>query len=699
MASGGNLETLAISTLRGVGVQSAARLEKLAITTVADLLFHLPIRYEDRTRIIPIRDLVPGQQALVEGRIDTVKTTFGRRRILVCQIDDGNDCLTLRFFYFSSSQQRTLRSGLNLRCFGEVRSGYQGLEMIHPEYECIDAGESFSATKTLTPVYPLTQGIRQPLMRKLVDQSLQKWVDGDIDALLVDWIPATIRHDMDFPSLHNALTFLHSPPADVDIDVLVEYTHPAQQRFIFEELMAHYLCLNNARQLIGKRSAPVFSCPQPCIDSFLVNLGFELTKAQRRVIDEIHNDYLSGSPMMRLIHGDVGAGKTVVAACGALAVLQGGYQVALMVPTELLAEQHFKTMNDWFQSSDYIVGLLSGSQSDKEKSAALQKISSGEMNVVIGTHALFQEAVNFFRLGLVIIDEQHRFGVQQRLALRDKGLQSGMFPHQLIMTATPIPRTLAMLRFADMDVSVLDELPPGRVPVKTSVVPARRRDQIIERIAEWVNKKRQVYWVCTLIEESELFQCEAVEETLSYLQTALPGARVAMVHGKLKVAEKDATMLDFVEHRIDVLVATTVIEVGVNVPNADLMIIENPERLGLAQLHQLRGRVGRGAGDSYCLLVYQSPLSDMAKQRLSILRQTSDGFKIAEKDLQLRGPGEVLGTRQTGQIPLKIANLVRDKNMVSQAVRAAEHMHKNYPEMVNPMVSRWVGDASQYTDV
>ncbi|MCI0668546.1 MAG: ATP-dependent DNA helicase RecG [Methylococcaceae bacterium] len=691
-------ESVSVTRLPGVGSQIALRLEKLGIRSIADLLFHLPFRYEDRTRVVPIGAVLPGRKALVEGLIESAEILDRPRRTLILRIADGSGFLNLRFFHFNTAQRSALSSGNTLRFYGEVRSGYHGPEMIHPEYRSVAEGRNTDRDTELTPIYSLTEGIRQPLMRRLINRAVAWWKSA-AGVSLPDWLPASISEAMGFPGLEEAVDLLHAPPAAISSEQLSAWTHPAQQRLIFEELIAHYLCLSEARLRGREKKAKVFRKQQSVIEAFLRGLPFQLTSAQGRVIDEIHADLASGHPMMRLVHGDVGSGKTVVAACSALAVLAESWQVAVMAPTELLAEQHFRNFGAWLAPLGFSVGFLSSSQTEKTRRETLQMVRDREIEIIVGTHALFQESVEFSRLGLVVIDEQHRFGVHQRLALRDKGLGQGCFPHQLVMTATPIPRTLAMLRFADLDISVIDELPPGRSPVTTSIIPSTRRGAVIERIAARAAQGRQAYWVCTLIDESEFLQCEAAEKTAEKLAEALPGLRVGLVHGRMTSSEKESVMHSFKEQRVDLLVATTVIEVGVDVPNADLMVIENPERLGLAQLHQLRGRVGRGSGGSFCLLLYQTPLSRQARERLSVLRETNDGFRIAEKDLELRGPGELLGTRQTGQIQFRLADLGRDRPLMEHAVAAAQRIQAEYPNHTEPLIRRWIGDASRYSDV
>lgn len=685
-------------SLPGVGSKMAARLEKLGIRSILDLLFHLPFRYEDRTRVFPIGALLPGQKAQIEGSVEWAEIVDRPRRTLLIRIADESGLISLRFFYFNAAQKYAMKAGQRLRCFGEVRAGYAGLEMIHPEYQLASDREAGEQETELTPIYHLTEGIRQPLMRRLIGFAIARWKASETLALS-DWLPAQVLKSMGFPSLESAVSFLHGPPSEISEEELSTWTHPAQRRLIFEELVAHYLCLSVSKQRNHGRKARVFLNPKELIQGFFHRLPFQPTVAQLRVIAEINSDLQSGRPMMRLVHGDVGSGKTLVAACAALTVLAAKAQVAVMAPTELLVEQHGQNFRVWLEPLGFRVGLLSSNQSEKNRRETLRGIQNRELDLVIGTHALFQDAVEFSDIGLVIIDEQHRFGVHQRLALRDKAIRDGHYPHQLVMTATPIPRTLAMLRFADFDISVIDELPPGRTPVTTLIIPSSRRDEVIDRIADWVRRGHQAYWVCTLIEESEFLQCEAAENTRDKLAEALPGVSVALVHGKMNATDKESVMMAFKQQAVDLLVATTVIEVGVDVPNAGLMVVENPERLGLAQLHQLRGRVGRGGGESFCVLLFQAPLSRLARERLSIMRESNDGFRIAEKDLELRGPGDVFGTRQTGQIQFKLADLARDHALMEAAVAAAKQIQLHYPNHVEPLIQRWIGDASQFTDV
>jgi ATP-dependent DNA helicase RecG len=685
------------ASLAGIGGQTAQRLEKLGIRTVQDLIFHLPHRYEDRTRVYPIGSLMPGMTVLICGKVEFTDILPRGRKSLVCRISDGTGFISLKFFHFSASQHNALRPGTLLSCFAEVRNGFAGLEMVHPEYKIISGPDSCVTETCLTPVYPLTEGLRQATLRKAIKQALAICLHES--QLLPDWIPETVLKRYRYPSLLEAIQTLHAPDESISTAALQDGNVPALKRLAFEELLAHHLSLRRSRNKIKTWHAPCLPVNRVISEHFIRVLPFGLTRAQQRVIAEIEADCSRNHPMMRLVQGDVGSGKTVVAAYAALLALSAGFQVAIMAPTELLAEQHFRNFSSWFEHFQTQVVFLTGQLKGNPRKDALQALADGSAGIIIGTHALFQDSVTFHKLGLVIIDEQHRFGVHQRLALREKGQQTGLRPHQLVMTATPIPRTLAMLQYSDLDISIIDELPPGRQPVVTSVIPAERRDDVIARIDTWVARKRQAYWVCTLIEESEVLQCEAAEKTAERLNQALPNVRIGLVHGRMKAVEKEAVMQDFKQHHLDLLVATTVIEVGVDVPNAGLMIIENPERLGLSQLHQLRGRVGRGEGDSYCLLMYQPPLTDTARQRLGILRDSNDGFVIAEKDLQLRGPGEVMGTRQTGAMHFKIADLSRDSDLLDNIQQIADTFFNETPEAVQPLIDRWLGDATDYAEV
>ncbi len=689
-----------VGILTGIGAQTANRLQKLGLCTLQDLIFHLPLRYEDRTRVYPICSLKPGMSVLISGKVEFTDILPRGRKSLICRISDGTGFISLKFFHFSASQHNALKPGTSISCFAEVRYGFAGLEMVHPEYKVIANPDDCITETRLTPVYPLTEGLGQNVIRKAVRQALD--LCRQEPELLTDWIPESILKQYHYPSLADAIQTLHAPDESVSIEALQNGSVPALKRLAFEELLTHFLILRTTRNKTKAWQAPSFSVGaegKTATDHFLRSLPFKLTGAQQRVIAEIEADCRLQHPMMRLVQGDVGSGKTVVSAYAALLALTAGYQVAVMAPTELLAEQHKRNFSIWFEGFQTQVVYLTGQLKGNARKAVLQALEDGTAGIIIGTHALFQDSVHFHRLGLIIIDEQHRFGVHQRLALREKGQQGNIRPHQLVMTATPIPRTLAMLQYSDLDISIIDELPPGRKPIVTSVIPAERRADVIVRINGWVGKKRQVYWVCTLIEESEVLQCEAAEKTAETLTEALPNVRVALIHGRMKSAEKDAVMQAFKNHRIDLLVATTVIEVGVDVPNAGLMIIENPERLGLSQLHQLRGRVGRGSDDSYCLLMYQAPLSDTARHRLGVLRDSNDGFVIAEKDLELRGPGEVMGTRQTGQMHFKIADLARDADLLDTVQQIGDSFFTQSPQAIQPLCDRWLGASTEYSEV
>ena len=688
-----------ISRLKGVGPRLAERLARLGIHCVQDVLFHLPARYQDRTRVVPIGALRPGDEAVIEGEVQLTELRYGKRPALLSRISDGTGSLTLRFFHFNAKQRDALQRGVRLRCYGEARVGPVTLEMVHPEYRPVAADEgpdAAGAGETLTPIYPTTEGLHQLSLRNLTDQALAHLAD---DATVADWLPAELVNALRLPALAAALHYVHRPPVDAPVEQLLAGRHPAQQRLAFEELLAHHLSLRQLRARVERHRAPVLRTPDKLFDALEARLPFQLTGAQRRVIAELRADLRRAHPMQRLVQGDVGSGKTLVAAAAVLTAVEAGHQAAVMAPTELLAEQHLRNFSAWLAPLGVRIDSLAGKLKAKERVAANARLASGETQVVVGTHALFQDEVVFKNLGLVVIDEQHRFGVHQRLALWEKGNDGGRYPHQLIMTATPIPRTLAMTAYADLDVSVIDELPPGRQPVETVVVPANRRDEVVQRVKLASSDGRQVYWVCTLIEESEALQCEAAEDAALMLAEVLPELRVGLVHGRMKGADKDAMMAAFKTGAIDVLVATTVIEVGVDVPNASLMVVENAERLGLAQLHQLRGRVGRGRAKSACVLMYQPPLSRQGRARLATLRETGDGFEIARRDLEIRGPGEVLGTRQSGLMQLKIADLVRDQALIPGVDAAAERLLRDYPDHIAPLIRRWLGEAVQFGDV
>ena len=688
-----SLTELPVTSLKGIGPKGAERLAKLGIYSVQDLLFHLPLRYQDRTRLTPIGSLRQGDQVVIEGEVELSDVRFGRRRSLLVSVADGTGSILLRFFHFSAAQRATLGRGVRLRCFGEIRSGPSSFEMVHPEYQRIDDADSQPLQAELTPVYPTTEGMHQLTWRNLTQQALDL-LEANPDSLS-DLLPIELMQQKQLPTLAEALCYLHRPPVDAPFTQLFDGEHPAQQRLIFEELTAHQISLRQLRQQQQQIPAPLLSGDGRLCQQLLNGLPFELTAAQQRVVMEILADLERPFPMLRLLQGDVGSGKTIVSALAALVAVEADYQVALMAPTELLAEQHFNNFTAWLAPLGIEPLWLTGRHKGGERKELLEKIVTGAAKVVVGTHALFQQDVTFHALGLVVIDEQHRFGVHQRLALREKG-EGDAVPHQLIMTATPIPRTLAMTAYADLDLSVIDELPPGRTPVTTVVIGDTRRDEVISRVSSACADGRQAYWVCTLIEESEMLQCQAAEESARQLTERLPNLHVALVHGRLKASEKGAVMAAFKAGEIDLLVATTVIEVGVDVPNASLMIIENPERLGLAQLHQLRGRVGRGSAESHCLLMYHPPLSEKAKARLSVMRQSCDGFKIAQKDLELRGPGEVLGTRQTGEMQLRIADVVRDQALLDEVQQAADSILRHHPALVEPLIHRWLGERVEF---
>jgi ATP-dependent DNA helicase RecG len=689
-----NQMTTPVTTLHGVGKQVADQLASLGIHTIEDVLFHLPLRYEDRTKIKPIADLKISENALIEGTIQTAQVKFGKRRTLVCTFSDGTGTVILRFFNFYSSQREQLKPGVQLRCFGEVRQGFQSLELMHPQYECINTSNSAPLLEEhLTPIYPSKSGLNQSLFYSLIKQIFQKHE-------IVDYIPETVRKQFNLLPLVEALQILHYPPPEVSLKALREGKHPAQRRLAFEELLAHHLSLYALKQRAHSRNAPSLDNVGQLTQTLLAQLPFKLTNAQQRVVGEIAADLRATHPTQRLLQGDVGSGKTIVAAISALQAIESDYQVAVMAPTELLSEQHKRTFMQWLEPLQIEVAWLTSSLTKKKREQALEKIASGQAQLVVGTHALFQKDVEFAKLGLVIVDEQHRFGVHQRLALRNKGSQKGLFPHQLIMTATPIPRTLAMTAYADLDTSIIDELPPGRTPVNTVIIPNTRRDEIMARINHVCqHESRQAYWVCTLIEESEAMQFQAAEDTAEQLQNALPNLQIGLVHGRIKSKEKEQVMEKFQAKQIDLLVATTVIEVGVDVPNASLMIIENAERLGLAQLHQLRGRVGRGALQSYCVLLYQPPLSEIAKSRLATIRDNHDGFVIAQRDLDIRGPGEVLGTRQKGVLNFRVVDWQRDKIMLDDIVEAGKILFKEQPEQCSLLIQRWVKEGWHYGEV
>jgi ATP-dependent DNA helicase RecG len=678
--------------------QSKKTLEKLlrlGIRTELDLALHLPLRYEDETHVFPINDAPEGRAVQVEGVIVNTEVLLKPRRQLVCQVKDGSGSLCMRFLNFYGSQVTAYAAGKRVRLFGEIRHGFFGAEMVHPKCRVITRNEPLS--DAMTPVYPITAGLHQQTLSKLICQVLSSPRDP---SLLSETLPAGIIQRIRLPGFRESIQTLHHPPPETVAASLQDRTHPAWQRIKFDELLAQQLSMRLHYRQRRSRKAPRLGRQPALHDAFIAQLPFRLTQAQNRVIAEISHDLDSDHPMQRLLQGDVGSGKTVVAAVAALQAIANGYQTAIMAPTEILAEQHFQKLNAWFAPMQIPVTWLSGSQKKKDRQIALAAIESGEAMLAVGTHALFQEQVNFHRLGLAIIDEQHRFGVHQRLALRMKGMPaSAQAPHQLMMSATPIPRTLSMSYLADLDVSVIDELPQGRSPVVTKLVADSRRDEVMERIRHVCRQGRQVYWVCPLIEESETLQLQTAMETHETLCKTFIDLRIGLVHGRLAAQEKTDVMTQFKHGDIQLLVATTVIEVGVDVPNASLMVIENAERMGLSQLHQLRGRVGRGVDASVCILMYQKPLSEIARRRLKIIFEHSDGFEIARHDLHLRGPGEFLGARQSGIPMLRFADLELDGALLTAAQAVADEMLNHYQKQAQQHIRRWLGHKTEYLRV
>ncbi|MFC3655137.1 ATP-dependent DNA helicase RecG [Xanthomonas hyacinthi] len=697
-----------LSALPGVGPKLAEKFAARGLLTLQDLWLHLPLRYEDRTRLTPVAALQPGIPAQVEVRVEAVDRGFRYRPMLrVAVADDSRGTLVLRFFQFRAAQVAQFAVGARLRAFGTPKPGQHGLEIVHPSYQILGGDDIAGLDDSLDPVYPAVEGIGPATLRKLIGQALDRLPD---EASL-ELLPAAMLAELGLPSLRSALLIAHRPPPQADLGALAAGLHPAQQRLALEELLAHHLSLRRQRIALQRQRSPSLRGRGLLAKRLQQSLPFQLTGAQQRVFAQIRADLEKPSPMLRLVQGDVGSGKTVVAALAAMLAVDKGKQAALAAPTELLAEQHLANLRAWLEPLGIRVAWLAGKVTGKARAAVLAQIASGEAQVVVGTHALMQAAVAFHDLALAIVDEQHRFGVHQRLALRDKGASGAGVPHQLVMTATPIPRTLAMAAYADLDVSAIDELPPGRTPVQTIVLSAERRPELVQRIRVACAEGRQAYWVCTLIDETEegdkpapgpgagagnRIDASAAQATFEALSAQLPELKVGLVHGRMKGAEKQAAMRAFKQGEIDLLVATTVIEVGVDVPNASLMIIENAERLGLAQLHQLRGRVGRGAAASSCVLMYQAPLSAMARQRLQTMRQTSDGFVIAEKDLELRGPGELLGTRQTGLAVFRVADLARDAGLLPRVHALAERLLAESPGLADRIVARWVGGAARF---
>jgi len=676
----------------------AERLAKLGVRRIGDLLCLLPQRYEDRTTLKPIGSLAAGDMALIEGVVELSELVVRRRRSLLCRLTDGTGAVTLRFFHFARSQQQAFARGTRLRCYGEVRAGPAGLELVHPEHRVVRADEPEPA-ESLTPVYPTTEGLHQQTLRRLVERALALLEREPLADFLEPLLATRTQGEAAWPGLTAALVYLHTPPRDAATDLLLTGRHPCSRRIALEELIAQRLSLRQSAAAARTERAYPLPAAESELGKFRAALPFALTGAQQSAFAEVVADLAASVPMNRLLQGDVGSGKTVVAAMAAVVAAAGGFQTAVMAPTELLAEQHFASFDRWLTPLGIAVLPLIGSQPARTRAGALAAIADGRATVVVGTHALFQESVEFAKLALVIVDEQHRFGVEQRLKLKQKGAQGERVPHQLIMTATPIPRTLAMTAYADLDCSVIDELPPGRQPVKTVVLPEQRRVELVERVAAHCATGQQAYWVCPLIEESELVDSQAATALEGELAAALPKVRIGLVHGRMKSAEKDIVMRAFKSGALDLLVATTVIEVGVDVPNATLMVVENAERMGLAQLHQLRGRVGRGHQASTCVLLYKPPLSALARERLNVLRATNDGFEVAQKDLQLRGPGEVLGTRQTGIEQLRVADLLRDADLLPTVIELSEQLLATQPQAVAPLIRRWIRGAAEYAQV
>jgi ATP-dependent DNA helicase RecG len=681
-----------LTKLKGIGVKTAEKLAILGINQVIDLLFHLPLRYQDKTKITPIDQLTFGQSALIEGQVVKTYLINSRKPMLVCEIDDGTNTIALKFFSFFYSQRAKMVEGSSIRAFGDVRYGKNMMEILHPEYQHFE--ESLPLQDSLTAIYPKSEGINQSTLQKSINQVIKLLKNNEIT--VDEFLPDDILDKLHLPTLKDALIYVHKPPADADTNALMNSKHITQSRLILEEVLAHLLAMKKIKQQAQAFYAPELPISTIKINQFKKLLPFALTNAQDRVTQEIFNDIAKNHPMQRLVQGDVGSGKTVVAALAIQAAFHQNHQSAMMAPTEILAEQHYKTLSTWFDEEDIV--FLSGAIKGKKRSIVLEKIKNGA-KIIIGTHALFQKDVEFSALGLVIIDEQHRFGVHQRLALRNKGQFESLQPHMLIMTATPIPRTLAQTAYANLDISVIDELPPGRQEISTLVISNNKMPQIAERIKANCEKGAQAYWVCTLIEESELLRANAATDTYEDLKNWFPDLRVGLVHGRLKSDEKNAIMNQFKSHQLDLLVATTVIEVGVDVPNASLMVIENSERLGLSQLHQLRGRVGRGNTKSHCVLMYQTPLGDIAKQRLEIMRQTNDGFIIARHDLKIRGAGELLGSKQKGAVQFRLADYERDKELFKTAQELASQLITEHPYLCQKIIDRWVISSDEISNV
>lgn len=679
--------------LTGVGEAIANKLKKCGIVTLSDLIFHLPFRYQDRTRITPIAAARSKDYCVIAGKVVKTEIKIGKKRMLYCFVEDKSSVIRLRFFHFNQNQINNLKESHSILAFGEVKEYANQLEMIHPEYTLFQEGQPLTVEETLTPIYPLTEGLTQTRLRQLIKKALSVCSDSLKN---IEWLSHSDLEELNCLPLSEAIMILHNPPPDISLTALEQGQHPALKRLIIEELLAQRLSLQLAKNYRGHLKAPVLELKEHKIHQFLETLPFKCTHAQHRVYQEISCDLNQPKPMLRMVQGDVGCGKTLIAALGMIQAVNAGFQVAFMAPTDILSEQHAQTLSKWLAPLGISVGRLSGKMKASDKKTILEQLAQGCCSVLVGTHALFQEGVSFAKLGLVIIDEQHRFGVEQRLLLQQKGLFENSVPHQLLLTATPIPRSLAMTHFSHIELSIIDELPPGRMPVQTAIIHDSQKDSIIERLKQILNTGKQAYWVCALIEESEKLQCAAATETANQLKMRLPEFKIGLVHGRLKSAEKESMMLAFKQGNIDLLVATTVIEVGVDVPNASLMIIENAERLGLSQLHQLRGRVGRGNNQSFCILLYQNPLSAIGRERLAIMKSTQDGFVIAEKDLELRGAGEFLGVKQTGYQAFKVADLNRDKPLLPIVASIAKNLMGSAPEVAKKIAYRWKGEFEDY---
>ncbi len=676
--------------LKGVGPVLVSKLQKLKVHNQYDLLFLLPIRYEDKTSLHKISALVAGEKALIQGFVVLTTVVYRGRRMLISQLSDDTGIITLRFFNFSKQQARRLAKNTVVRCFGQTRKTASGLEMIHPEYQIINPENPAPLEAGLTPIYPTTEGLQQGRLRKIVRAALEQQIDT-IEELL----PASIVKELGLVPLTESLREIHQPSQK---NIVNDHQSLARKRLIIEELLANQLALKRLKRHTKKE--PAMALANRLLKASLIkNLPFKLTKSQARVVEEIEMDLKKNQPMMRLLQGDVGSGKTIVAALAMLIAVGSKQQAALMAPTELLAEQHFNTVVSWFEPLGVSVALLKSKLSAKDRRTVLAGIANGTIDIIVGTHALFQPSVVYKNLALAVVDEQHRFGVEQRLSLMKKSSDRNTVPHQLIMTATPIPRTLAMTAYGDLDASIITELPKGRGNIKTIVVPEEKRSQVMDKISKECALGRQSYWVCPLIEESEELNFQAAESTYVFLQEKLKRLSIGLVHGKLSSVKKTKAMENFINGHTNILVATTVIEVGVDVANSSVMVIENAERLGLTQLHQLRGRVGRGRHESVCILLYKKPLSSVAKERLAVIRATNDGFLIAEKDLQLRGPGELLGTRQKGLIGLRIADIMRDAYLLPAINKLTVNIEQNHPDLIEKIVRRWVGDQLEYRNV